>query len=104
MADLTTYKDVLYSMKSGFLIIGLTGYTGSGCSTAAKILTNKTKPCLPALEHTETGPDDKRYTKLLRVWEHSKWDPFINIEVSRVIFLMAVLVRFPFAFEMNTVA
>lgn len=36
-----TYKEALYSVKRGFLIIGLTGYTGSGCSTARKILENK---------------------------------------------------------------
>lgn len=33
-----TYGEALYGIKGGFLIIGLTGYTGSGCSTASRIL------------------------------------------------------------------
>ena len=90
MADLMNYKNVLFNMKREFLIIGLTGYTGSGCSSAAGILSSKDKPCLPALAYTEGNPDEKRYAKLARVWDEVMWEKFVYIQVSDVIFLMAL--------------
>jgi dCMP deaminase len=55
------YAETLLSIKRGFLILGLTGYTASGCTTAAKILKNKKKPNLPGLDKVKTVIDPLRY-------------------------------------------
>jgi len=41
--EITTYADAIHHVKRGFLTIGLTGFTGSGCSTARRILESTTK-------------------------------------------------------------
>ena len=39
-----TYGNALLRLKRRFLIFGLTGYTASGCSTAARLLLKSKKP------------------------------------------------------------
>jgi len=88
-----TYGEALYGIKGGFLIIGLTGYTGSGCSTASRILRKKSKPTLPDIKTLGIQPEKRLYSKLERVWRDLTWDQleqFVDIEVSRVIFMFAV--------------
>lgn len=88
-----TYGEALYGIKSGFLIIGLTGYTGSGCSTASRILRKKSKPTLPDIKTLGIQSEKRLYSKLERVWRGLTWgepEQFAYIEVSRVIFMFAV--------------
>lgn len=88
-----TYGEALYGIKGGFLIIGLTGYTGSGCSTASRILRKKSKPTLPDIKTLGIQPEKRSYSKLERVWRDLTWgelEQFVDIEVSRVIFMFAV--------------
>lgn len=85
-----TYAEALYQIKRGFLIIGLTGYTGSGCSTACGILRRESRPELPGIETTKNKPNERRYRKLKRVWDELNWEKFIEIGASRVIFMLAI--------------
>jgi len=90
VAIMRTYGEALYHLKRRFLLIGLTGYTGSGCSTAARILRRQKKPDLPGFQLLSNGTDERRYKKLKRVWHELPWDQFVNIEVSRVIFCFVI--------------
>ena len=86
---INTYADALYRIKRGFLIIGLTGYTGSGCTSIANILA-KSKPEFPGYEVIENVIDEQRVKKLERIWAELEWHKFITIEISKVIFLLAI--------------
>ncbi len=90
---MTTYADALRSVKGGFLIIGLTGFTGSGCTTAARILRSKTKPVFPDYNSDFTrspdSNDELRHKKLNRVWKEIDWEPFTPIDISKMIFTFA---------------
>ena len=88
---MATYGEALHSVKSGFLIIGLTGYTGSGCTTARKILM-KSQVCFPGIETLRNKPDERVYRKLQRVWRRfePQWSRFIDVEASRVIFMLMI--------------
>ncbi len=84
---MTNYAESLDKLKRRFLIVGLTGYTGSGCSTAARLIMRPEKPELPGDNISLKITDKRRLAKLRRIWEDLPWEKFINIEVSRVIFL-----------------
>ena len=89
-----TYADALYHVKRGFLIIGLTGFTASGCSTVMRLLSRTEKPEIPEYEavssRTRHPLDDRICRKLTRVWNDLDWVPFVPIEVSKVIYALAV--------------
>lgn len=87
---MVNYADALDKLKRRFLIVGLTGYTGSGCSTARRILMKANKPELPGENVSLKITDKRRYEKLKRIWISLPWERFINIEVSRVIFLFVI--------------
>lgn len=84
-----SYADALFKIKRGFLIIGLTGYTGSGCSTLANILA-KSKPSMPGLDTIKDIIDEYRYKRLKKVWNQLEWEEFVRIEISKIIFLLAI--------------
>lgn len=85
-----TYAEALFNAKRGFIIIGVTGYTGSGCTSLAGLLYGDKKPDLPARNNLESLIDEQRYLKLQRVWEEIDWHSFVNIDVSRIIFMFAI--------------
>lgn len=88
-----TYGEALYDIKGGFLIIGLTGYTGSGCSNASRILRKKSKPTLPDIKTLGIQPEKRLYSKLERVYRDLAWgelEQLVDIQVSRVIFMFVV--------------
>jgi deoxycytidylate deaminase len=100
MEDPKTYHEAINFVKRGFHIIGLTGYTGSGCSTAKDILTSSGSPELPGYDRCNESPIGKTilskrgkriYEKLERRWrKKTNWEPFIAIEISPIIFGFAV--------------
>ncbi len=99
-----TYGDALLQFKRGFLIIGLTGYTGSGCTTACGILKRKQKPQIPVIGDLKAPVDPFDYDKLTRVWSDLSWRKFINIEVSRIIFMLVVHQALRFTFSKGPLA
>ncbi len=74
----------VFAETSNFIVIGLTGRTGSGCSTAANILAN------PALNLPEAGDsyfsgNEERKFKIIKRYMDSNWKPFECLQVRSVI-------------------
>ncbi len=74
----------VYAESSEFIILGLTGRTGSGCSTAAKIL-SKNEIHVPEESKIYSSENDQRKYKLIRSYIKDNWSPFISIQVRVVI-------------------
>lgn len=79
----------LFKGRNNFAVIGLTGRTGSGCTTAAKIL--ETKPNFPTHHDTRasgeflySGLSRKRYN-VVKNYANENWDNFFAIKVSDLI-------------------
>lgn len=80
----------IFHERGQFIIIGLTGRTGSGCTTAANILESST-PDFPSLANFEyqgepfyQGLDARRYAVLSK-YASEKFQSFISIKVSDLI-------------------
>ncbi len=88
------YAEAVYHVNRGFIVIGLTGYTGSGCTKVASILSTRVKPVLPGYDsvnqHRKHHLNKRIYDKLARVWGDLEWHPFTTIEVSKIIFALAI--------------
>jgi len=87
---MNNYANALFQAKRRLLIIGLCGFTGSGCTTTGNILKSKKKPELPGHRNLESYIDKKSYEKLKKVWNRYEWQPFTHIEVAKVIFMHAL--------------
>lgn len=80
----------LFHERSEFIVIGLTGRTGSGCTTAATFLEEK-ELFLPSIEDLNIGSapfykglDLPRY-KILKAYAEKNWNRFYSIKVSDLI-------------------
>ncbi|VEP14548.1 ComE operon protein 2 [Hyella patelloides LEGE 07179] len=80
----------ILSERNKFILIGLTGRTGSGCTTASNIL-NKEKINFPDPEQIRTNGkafyeelDVYRYT-ILKKYAEANWQSFFTIKVSDII-------------------
>lgn len=84
----------IYKLRQDFIIIGLTGRTGSGCSTVAKVLAERDFMKLKS-EYKEfrNGKIDNNVRKSRIVYNYMKrhWRPFTIIKASDVIFYYALL-------------
>lgn len=77
----------VYSELEDIIILGLTGRTGSGCSTVAEILSTQkfgelalTKP-----KHSEFKDLEERKYTIVHRFMSKNWKPFTTIEVSSII-------------------
>lgn len=91
-ANMKTYAQAVnntYSEKEKLLILGLTGRTGAGCSTAAKILATKNFEDLDLgyIRRDEYGETDEYKYNIIKQYmeKGGKWTPFDIIEGSCVI-------------------
>ena len=77
----------VYESLDSCIIIGLTGRTGSGCTTTAKILETKNFKELPLKtpKKSEFCDIEERKTAVVYNFLQNNWTPFISIEVSSVI-------------------
>lgn len=76
----------LFLENSQFILVGLTGRTGSGCTSTANILESKT-PSFPDAENLNgfyEGLDVKRY-KIVKKYAEKHWNNFYSIKVSDLI-------------------
>ncbi|TDE18059.1 hypothetical protein [Dyadobacter psychrotolerans] len=82
-----TGLDSLYSLRSRFIVIGLTGRLGSGCTTVAKLLTMKRfEDCNfpePVLGTSPTN-EDRKY-RIAFDFLRQNWKPYTLIRASDVI-------------------
>ena len=80
----------LYSQRDKFILIGLTGRTGSGCTTVARILSesNLNKLDLRSYKTCDyNNSDERKYSVIYRYMkEGRKWKKFDVIEASSIIF------------------
>jgi energy-coupling factor transporter ATP-binding protein EcfA2 len=77
--------DNIYKETKNFLIIGLTGRTGSGCTTAAKILSSAEINVPGEGYEGLTANELKKHRIIKRYIDGSGWQPFYKVEVSCVI-------------------
>lgn len=75
-----------YEQHEDLLIFALTGRTGSGCTTAANLLTEPAyEPKLAAQYHpTPDSPESKKYA-IVKALAENKWVPFSKITVSAIL-------------------
>ena len=80
----------VYDSLDECIIIGLTGRTGSGCSTAAGILETKDFKhlALPAPKEQDYLDVEERKDAVIHNYMKEKWSPFVTIEVSSIILSM----------------
>jgi len=87
----------IFSLRSNFIIIGLTGRTGSGCTTVADILAEANFDSLKTkykLRHE--GPIDNNARKRRIVYDFisNNWVPYTIIKASDIIYFFAFQLEF----------
>lgn len=78
----------IYDERSNFIIIGLTGRTGSGCSEAASIMesTNFEDLNLKAPKNQDFHSKDERKYKIIYDYAKKNWNSFYILRMSDIIF------------------
>ena len=85
--------DSIYKLRQSFLIIGLTGRTGSGCSTIARLLSGKfadlyaPSPC----DYVAPHPNEKRKYSIVYNFLQKRWKSFEVISASDMLFFFILL-------------
>lgn len=81
----------IFSHRASFIVIGLTGRTGSGCSTVADILEAQTFDLnnLPEISNPPKSHEDRK-DRIVREWLKENWKPFKKIQVSQILQLLAI--------------
>ncbi len=87
MTDISKALNLIFKKRREFIVIGLTGRTGSGCSTVSNILGNgdfeeilAPKPNVGCCEDNE----ERKYN-IVYNYLQVNWSKFINIKVSDII-------------------
>jgi len=84
MTELSDGIDTIYENRKKFIIIGLTGRTGSGCSSAAQILSESIENItLPKAKLCGDG-EDRKY-KIIYDFAQKNWEKFHWIQIKDVI-------------------
>ena len=89
--------DKIYKLRKNFVIIGLTGRTGSGCTTVAKILqTQHPEEFKTEYREINTEPinNDVRKNRIIYRYILKNWSPFTVVKASDIIFFYALLQSF----------
>jgi len=81
---LSTALDRIFDEAGNFVVVGLTGRTGSGCSTAAGILTTCSLKLPEAGESHYTGNERRKY-KIIKKFIDIQWKPFKWIQIRSII-------------------
>lgn len=75
----------LFDRRSNFILIGLTGRTGSGCTTAANLLTKDFEELkLPEPTIQGASAEDRKY-RIIKDYVERNWRPFFTISISNII-------------------
>lgn len=76
--------DVVFKESNDFIVIGLTGRTGSGCSTTADLL-GQTKLPLPGTGESHFKGNEVRKYKIIKSFLDKRWQPFEWLQVGSII-------------------
>ncbi|WP_234687847.1 hypothetical protein [Comamonas aquatica] len=81
----------VFKQHKSSIVIGLTGRTGSGCTTAAKILSIRDfeKLNLPSLRVPPTNHEDRK-DRIIYAWIKEHWTPFKYLSVTTLILSIAI--------------
>lgn len=85
--------DQIYKLRQNFILIGLTGRTGSGCTTVANVLkTQDVNKLFGEHRHKHEGIIDNntRKASIVHSYITQNWYPFTVIKASDVIFFYAL--------------
>lgn len=85
--------DQIYKLRRNFIIIGLTGRTGSGCTTVADVLKTPDVNSLKSnYRDVNSGIIDNnvRKNRIVHNYIKQNWNPFTIIKASDVIFYYAL--------------
>ena len=72
-----------YQEHQDLLILALTGRTGSGCTTAANLLSEPYQPTL-VNSHEAGSPEGRKY-RIIKQFNDKNWTPFTKITVSALL-------------------
>lgn len=89
MNSLKSIIEEVYNKDSDFIVLGLTGRTGSGCSTTAEILNSSIEKVAHSLysgDNPETN--EERKEKVIKLFFEKNWKPFQIIKVRSIITLI----------------
>lgn len=84
MNEVGKATEKLFDKRKDFIIIGLTGRTGSGCSTVANLLI-KDNLLPPKPTESDVLDNEKRKYKIVYEYLSCNWKPFILIEMKNII-------------------
>lgn len=78
----------IYAEREKFIIIGLTGRTGSGCTTVSEILEkeNFKDLCLHEPKTTNFISNEERKYQIIYDYAQNHWNKFISITMTDIIF------------------
>lgn len=84
--------DQLYQLRSSFIVIGLTGRTGSGCSTISSLLSKESfeEFNAPQPERGQNITNDARKYRITYNYLEENWEKFTIIKASDIITLFVV--------------
>lgn len=84
----------IYEENKKFIIIGLTGRTGSGCSTSARILSSSELET-PADGYSGITDNELRKHRIVRKFIQKKWHPFECLQIRTIITRYILLLNYP---------
>lgn len=86
MDQLTKSIHAVYENREKYIIIGLTGRTGTGCSTTANVLSSSTDDLhLSVPKYIEGNKNEERKTSIIKRFLKENWEPFKKIEIKVII-------------------
>lgn len=95
--------DQIYNLRRNFVLIGLTGRTGSGCSMLASWMNKEKKvfceELLNLIPEEDAHDNDSRKTYLVKSYICEKWTQFTIIKASDVILYYALLLENFYQFQ-----
>lgn len=85
--NLQTAVEAVFSEREKFIVLGVTGRTGSGCTTLTSLLKNKlfSQFGAPLPKSPECGSVDERQYKIIHQFLQENWHPFYVISAADVI-------------------
>jgi len=87
-------KNIFNSLRNEYMIIGLTGAIGSGCTSGASFLSQKkidSDKLINSIQNKDEFSTDYRRSKILKEeCNKNEWNQFYHIKVSNILFFILI--------------